>query len=215
MSPKNDFRSTESDKATDEELDEEINEEINDDEELRELRVGRSGQWGDPTEAPVIEVSFEELLELQDELDGDESLAGDLYDTANTDGSTNNVQLAMDQGLVYTPPTDPPVVPSDDLQGVELAAGFASSIEDSFETRRLSGSANGEDSDIENDLRRALRYNSETMHLDDVRVYVREGIAYIRGTVDDDEDIAIVEDFIRDLDVVDEIQNELATVDNS
>lgn len=207
MSPEDDFRSTE--------IHEELNEEINDDEEVRESRVGRSGQWGDPTEAPVVEVSFEELLELQEELDEEASLDDDLYDTANTDGSTENVQLAMDQGLVYTPPMDPPVVPSDDLQGIELAAGFASSIEDSFASSKLPGSTGGEDSDVESDLRRALRYNSETMHLDDVRIYVREGIAFLRGTVDDEEDIAIVEDFIRDLDVVDDIQNELETADNN
>jgi len=192
MSPKDTFRS----------------EEIDDDEELRDSRVGRSGQWGDPTEPPVVEVSFEEILELQDELDGEDEM-GDLYDTADTDGSTDNVQLAMDQGLVYNPPNDPPVVPSDDLQGIEIAAGFASSIEDDFETRDLPESLDEVDSDVESDLRKALRHNSETTHLDDVRIYVRNGIAYLRGTVDDEEDSDIVEEFIRDLDVVDDVQNEL------
>jgi len=192
MSPEDSFRS----------------EEIDDDEEVRESRVGRSGQWGDPTEAPVVEVSFEELLELQDE-DNHEDTMGDIFDTADTDGSTDNVQLAMDQGLVYTPPTDPPVIPSDGSQGIEMAAGFASSIEDDFETRDLPESLDDEDSDVENELRRALRHNSQTTHMDDVRIYVRDGIAYLRGTVDDDEDSDIVEEFIRDLDVVEDVQNEL------
>lgn len=212
MSSLNDFRNPKpNEDFSDDQND--LNEEINDDEDLRESRVGRSGQWGDPTEPPVVEVSFEELLELQEELDESDDTLGDLYNTANTDGSTENVQLAMDQGLVYTPPTDPPVVPSDDLQGIEMAAGFASSIEDDYESSKLAGSTGGEDSDVERELRRALRFNSETMHLDDVRVHVREGIAYLRGTVDDDEDIALVEDFIRDLDVVDDIENELETAD--
>src|SRR3954447_9614723 len=136
-------------------------EEINDDEELRESRVGRSGQWGDPTEPPVVEVSFEEILELQDELD-DQDEPGDPYKTNVTDGSTDNVQIAMDQGLVYNPPTDPPVIPSDGPQGIEIAAGFASSIEDDFETRDLPESYDEVDADMENDLRRALRDNSET-----------------------------------------------------
>jgi len=183
-------------------------EEINDDPQLRESRVGRSGQWGDPTEPPVVEVSFEELLELQEEDEGDNSL-GDLIDTADTDGSTANVFIAMDQGLVYTPPTDPPVVPSDGSQGIEIAAGFASSIEDDFEDEELLGSRSDDDSEIEEELRRALRHNSETMHLTDLRVYVRDGVAYLRGTVDDDQDLSLVEDFISDLDVVVEIQNDL------
>jgi len=186
-------------------------EEIDEDEDVREARVGRSGQWGDPTEPPVVEVSFEEILELQDELDEEDSL-GDIIDTANTDGSTDNVQVAMDQGLVYDPPYDPPVVPSDDLQGVEIAAGFASSIEDDFAERDLPESLDEEDSEIEQDLRKALRYNSETMHLDDVRVYVRNSIAYLRGTVVDEEDISLVDEFARDLDVVDDVQNELEVI---
>jgi hypothetical protein len=188
---------------------EEINpEEINDDEEILESRVGRSGQWGDPTDPPVVEVSFEEILELQDELEGDDTL-GDIIDTAHSDGSTENVQVAMDQGLVYTPPTDPPVVPSDDLQGAEIAAGFASSIEDELEVENLPESVDDNDADIEEDIRRLLRYNSETTHLDDVRVYVRNGVAYLRGTVMDDDDVSLVEEFVRDMDVVEEIENEL------
>lgn len=187
-------------------------EEITDDEEILESRVGRSGQWGDPTDPPVVEVSFEEILELQDELEGDDTL-GDIIDTAHSDGSTNNVQVAMDQGLVYDPPTDPPVVPSDDLQGAEIAAGFASSIEDEPEVEDLPESVDDNDEDIEQDIRRELRYNSETTHLDDVRVYVRDGVAYLRGTVLDEDDISIVEEFVRDLDLVEEIENELEVAD--
>jgi hypothetical protein len=189
-------------------------EEITEDEDIIGTRVGRSGQWGDPTDPPVVEVSFEEIMELQDELEGDTSL-GDIINTAHGDGSTENVQIAMDQGLVYTPPTDPPVIPSDDLQGVEIAAGFASSIDDMPDVDNWDGSDPTEDDEeVESDLRKAIRYNSETTHLEDVRIYVRDGIAYLRGTVMDDDDIALVEGFIRDLDMVDEIQNGLVTEDD-
>ena len=189
------------------------NENFRRNEEPREAIEGRSGQWGDPTEPPVVEVSFEEILELQEELEGDDSL-GDMIDTAHTDGSTNNVQMAMDQGLVYTPPYDPPVIPSDDLQGAEIAAGFASSIEeDGIEVEDLPDLDDDNDAEVEEDLRRALQVNSETTHLDDVRIYIRDGIAYLRGTVLDDEDLSLVEEFIRDLDVVDDIRNELEVAD--
>jgi osmotically-inducible protein OsmY len=119
----------------------------------------------------------------------------------------------MDQGLVYTPPTDPPVVPSDDLQGAEIAAGFGSSIDDELEVQNLPERVDDNDSDLEDDIRRALRYNSETTHLEDVRVYVRNGNAYLRGTVEFEDDIAIVDEFIRDMDVVDEVYNELEVAD--
>lgn len=189
------------------------NENIRRNEEPREPVAGRSGQWGDPTEPPVIEVSFEEILELQEELEGDDSL-GDMIDTAHTDGSTENVQMAMEQGLVYTPPYDPPVMPSDDLQGAEIAAGFASSIEDDeLAVANLPNLDDDDDAEIEDELRRALRVNSETSHLDDVRIYVRDGIAFLRGTVVDEDDVSIVEEFIRDLDTVDDIRNELEVAD--
>lgn len=173
---------------------------------------GGRGLWGDPTEPPLMEVSFEELMELQDELDGDDSL-GDVIDTRHTDGSTDDVQLAMEQGLVYTPPTDPPVVPSDDPQGVEIATGFASSIEDEPEVENLPASVDDNDSDAEDDIRKALHYNSETTHLDHVRVYVRNGVAYLRGRVLDEADSDIVAEFVRDLEAVDEIRNEIEVVD--
>jgi hypothetical protein len=189
------------------------NDDYEGDAELNDSRVGRSGQWGDPTDPPVVEVSFEEILELQEELEGDDTL-GDMIDTAHTDGSTENVQMAMDQGLVYSPPMDPPVIPSDDLQGVEMAAGFASSIEDDeLDVDDLPESVDEIDSDVEADIRKALRFNSETTHLDDVRVYVRNGVAYLRGTVIDEDDISLVEEFVRDLDAVDDIRNELETAD--
>ncbi|HXF63972.1 MAG TPA: BON domain-containing protein [Caldilineaceae bacterium] len=172
-------------------------------------RVSSGSQWGDPTDAPTDEVSFEELMELQDELE-EETSWGDLIDTQHTDGSTDNVHLAMDQGLVYTPPHDPPVAPSDDLQGVEIAAGFASSMEEAdLDVEDLPERVDNNDSDLEENIRDALRYNSETMNLDDVRVYVRNGIVYLRGTVETDEDIAIVDELVRDIEGVVDVENEL------
>jgi hypothetical protein len=177
--------------------------------------TGNSGQWGDPTDPPVVEVSFEELLELQDEMEGDDTL-GDIIDTAHTDGSTNNVQMAMDQGLVWDPPLDPPVVPSDDLQNVEIAAGFGSGIgvgDDDWGIEDFPDQVDDNDSDLEEDLRVALRHNSETSHLENVRIYVRNGIVFLRGTVLDDDDLSIVEEFIRDNDAVRDIRNELEVAD--
>jgi hypothetical protein len=176
-------------------------------------RNSNSGQWGDPTDPPIVEVSFEEILELQDEMEGDDTL-GDIIDTAHTDGSTNNVQVAMDQGLVWDPPDDPPVVPSDGLQNVEIAAGFAHSIEDdNWDVEDFPDRVDGNDSDLEEELRLDLRHNSETSHLENVRIYVRNGIVFLRGTVLDDDDIAIVDEFVRDNDDVRDVRNELEVAD--
>lgn len=173
-------------------------------------RRSSGSQWGEPTDPPVEEVSFEDLMELQEEWSGEDTTWGDLIDTQHTDGSTTNPQHAQDQGLVYIPPDDPPVVPSDDLQGVEIAAGFAQSMEDAdLDVLDLPDRVDDNDADLEEDVRMALRYNSETQHLNDVRAYVRNGIVYLRGTVVSEDDITIVDELVRDLDSVVDVDNQL------
>jgi osmotically-inducible protein OsmY len=116
--------------------------------------------------------------------------------------------------LVWEPPLDPPVVPSDDLQGAEIAAGFGSSIEDdNWEIANLPERVDDNDADLEEDLRMNLRHNSETTHLEHVRIYVRNGIVYLRGTVPNEEDITIVDEFVRDNDSVMDVRNELEATD--
>jgi osmotically-inducible protein OsmY len=116
----------------------------------------------------------------------------------------------MDQGLVYDPPHDPPVIPSDDLQGVEIAAGFASSMEDSYlNAQDLPDRVDDNDSDLELDIQNALRYNSSTSNLENVRVYVRNGIVYLRGTVQTDDEVSIIEELVSDIEGVVEVRDEL------
>lgn len=173
-------------------------------------RASSGSQWGDPTDPPVEEVSFEELMERRERQQAQDVSTGDLIHTHDTDGSTTDPALAQEQGLVYIPPDDPPVVPSDDLQGVEIAAGFASSMEEAdLDVLDLPDWVDDNDLDLEDDIRTALRYNSETMHLDDVRVYVRNGVAYLRGTVVSEDDITIVDEMVRDIDAVVDVDNEL------
>lgn len=158
---------------------------------------------------PIEEYSLEELEELEEERIRARDAEG-LIDTAATDGSTTNPQDAMEQGLVYEPPSDPPVIPSDTPQGIEMAAGFASSMEESNPDRwELPARVDNQDLDLEEDIQTALRYNSETGHLDDIEVTVRRGIVRLRGTVISDDDIAIVEYLVRELDGVVDVRNEL------
>ena len=62
-----------------------------------------------------------------------ESLQG-LADRDLRDGETDDPYVASQEGLTYIPPTDPPFVPSDDPQGIEIAAGTgASSLEEPYD----------------------------------------------------------------------------------
>jgi osmotically-inducible protein OsmY len=135
----------------------------------------------------------------------------DPYDTQHTDGHTYNVGIAIDQGLTYTPPHDPPTQPSErDPQGAEVAAGFALSMEDSDpNVERLPDHIDNNDLDLLDDVYDALRLNSETAHLVNVEVQVDNGVVYLSGTVDTEDDLELVNTVVEDLEGVRAIRNNL------
>jgi osmotically-inducible protein OsmY len=102
-------------------------------------------------------------------------------------------------------------VPSDDEpQGVEMAAGFAPSMEDTApEARRVPERIENRDLDLEQKIDDELRLNSETRHLRNVRVYVSDGVASLFGTVPDDDDAARAVDLIADMPEVTMVYNYL------
>jgi len=157
----------------------------------------------------IIEVSLEELYE--DATDPNVDLAyEEIIDTQHTDGSTSNIQQAIEQGLVYTPPEDPPVLPGEGFENAMIAAGFAQSMEDSDpDVEVLPDRVDNNDEDLQDDIYEALRFNAETSHLDltKIEVHVNNGMVYLYGTVFSDDDIAIVDYLIRDLNGVRDIEN--------
>jgi len=163
------------------------------------------------TKEPIEKVSLEELDEALQKT-GRERTARDLIDTQHRDGSTANPQQAEEQGLVYTPPHDPPILPSDDPQGAEVAAGFAPSIEASDpDVQVLPDHVDDNDLDLEQDVQEALRTNSETSHLTDLHVRVSAGEVYVWGEVASQDDIGVVQQVLSDLDGVMDVHNHLRT----
>jgi hypothetical protein len=161
-------------------------------------------------ELPIEEVSLEELEEDDDALYPYDTTRGDFFDTAHSDGSTQDPDIAWQQGLVYTPPDDPPVVPSDDLQGVEISAGFGNSIEEAgVEAEDFPDRVDNNDADLEFKVREALRYNSETTTLDNLHVRVRNSIVLVAGTVEFDEDIELIDSVVRFIDGVADVRYQL------
>jgi hypothetical protein len=161
----------------------------------------------------VPEIPDESLDRIEaEDVDIEEELAIDeLMDTQHGDGHTYNPQQAAEQGLTYTPPTDPPVVPSeDDLQGAEVAAGFAQSMEKtSPDAEVLPPGVDNNDLDLLEDVYVALRNNSETAHLTDIRVQVDQGVVSLLGTVFNQGDIPLVYAIVSELGGVVEVMNHL------
>jgi hypothetical protein len=155
-----------------------------------------------------------EKLEAEDD-DFEEDLADAyMYKTKDSDGHTYDVNQAWDQGLTYTPPTDPPILAGDDPQGAEIAAGFAPSMENSNpDVEDLPERVDNNDWDLLEDVKLALQINSETGNLTNVRVAVINGVVNLSGTVQNDQDIWLVEEIVADLPGVEDVNNNLEVED--
>lgn len=178
------------------------------DEEEDEEEEGREegARWESPLfddEAEPDEIPEEMLVRLDaDEDEAERDLArDDHYDTQHGDGHTYDVSVSLDQGLTYTPPTDPPIIPSaSDREGVDMGAGFGLSMEDSNpDVEVLPEEVDNNDLDLEEDVYEAIRFNSETQNLTDVRVQTRNGIVALFGTVPDDQDMERLVDLVEEL----------------
>jgi hypothetical protein len=133
-----------------------------------------------------------------------------LYDLEPEDDVATDPWEAMEEGYPYAPPTDPPILPSDNLDGAEIAAGFASSMGDTNPDEEILPSrVDRGDLELEQHIYTVLRNTAETQNLTDIEISVCDGIVAIRGIVQSDVDIAIVDDIVNDLDGVIEVRNYL------
>lgn len=152
--------------------------------------------------------------EMDDEFADEDILVERLVDLEPDDDLTSDELEATEEGISYQAPSDPPVVPSDDLEGVDIAAGFAPSMEEAHpDSEILPETVEMGDLELQQHVCTVLRDNSETAHLTDIEVLVSRGIVVLRGPVADEQDIAIVDDMVSDLDGVRAVRNELRVVE--
>jgi hypothetical protein len=150
----------------------------------------------------------EEDVDLEEDLTDEE-----MFEREQDEGHTYDPYEADDQGLTYTPPTDPPIILVDeDATGVEMAAGFATSLEDiDLSLEDLPPEVDRSDLEIQQEIEDALRYNSETMHLDNVHVEVTDGVVTLTGTVPTMDDLGLVYEIVYDMDGVVDVRDDLET----
>jgi hypothetical protein len=158
----------------------------------------------DGGEAPPVGEEGAPIIAGEDRSWNDDPDVQEIMGNQHGTGRTYQPRKAVEEGLSYTPPRDPPTVPSEDApQGSEIAAGFAPSMEDSDPDRRkLPDRIDRADLEIQEDVGLALRYNSETADLDDVSALVNRGVVSLYGTVPSEDDIALVYAVVSDLEGV-------------
>ncbi len=183
-------------------------------EDLDDLRAGERIEAEDTGVAdgfPGDEISLEELEEeLQAQAREAEFEEDGPVDTQHGDGTAYYPLKAQQQGLVYIPPDDPPILPSDDLQGIEIAAGFGKEVvfddprgEDTPE--RLAGA----DWDLQARIEAVLRKSSLTNQMNGVKVAVEDGIVYLAGEVETLDDVDVVCSVVQSVDGVEDVEEEL------
>ena len=139
----------------------------------------------DPFEDEIAELQGEAPFSDQDAVLESDEIEGDRVPTlseqewgvaASPDlrsGETDDPLVAIEEGQTYVPPTDPPIVPSDDPEGVESPAGERIDAEGDLNAR----------------IREELRADAATSGLADrLEIAVIGSTAILRGTVDGIED---------------------------
>jgi hypothetical protein len=121
--------------------------------------------------------------------DADVTSLDALTDSELRSGETTDPLVAIEEGEVWIPPSDPPTAPSDDPQGIEIAAGPGVSAEDEpYDDSHRSGELDVEGS-LNARIREALRADAATSELvERLRIAVVGSTAIIRGQVDGIDD---------------------------
>jgi len=133
-----------------------------------------------------------------------------LEDLEESEDITSDPLEATEEGIPYQAPSDPSVLPSDNLDGLDVAAGFAPSMEESSpDQEMMPDRVERGDLELQAHVCTMLRDNSETGHLTDIEVLVSRGIVVLRGSVQDEQDLAIVDDIVSDLEGIRAVRNEL------
>ena len=146
---------------------------------------------------------------------GEESTIDELDLDDLREGETDDPGVAVEEGLTYVPPIDPPVVADAEAEdGIEIAAGPAVSAESDPYDQSHRGTELDFESELTTRIREALRADSQTSVLEDrLIIGTRGSVAVIRGVIDDiDDSDAIVEVVSRVRGITDVVdQTELAS----
>jgi hypothetical protein len=126
---------------------------------------------------------------VNDDLPDDTESLEMLTELELRDEETDDAFEASDEGLTYVPPIDPPIVPSNNLEGVEIASGFGvSSLDEPYDSDSHDSFELGDD-EMAARVKEAIRADSLTSeYAGAIAVEVVNGVVVLRGQVTDLED---------------------------
>lgn len=139
----------------------------------------------------------------------DQELLSDPLAAMGSPDETTDPVAAGDE--VYVPPTDP-VITNDGPGGVAVLGGFSVTAAESVTPARSASDGQIGDEAIADAVRDALRLDAATTDLQ-VRVAVRDGIVYLRGSVVEVGDAENAEEVARRVEGIVDVVEELDVVD--
>lgn len=162
---------------------------------------------GEISETDIYEGELE--AGVNDDLPNDPDQIEMLTEQELRDEETDDPMEAIEEGYTYTPPTDPPTVPSDNYDGAEIASGFGNSSLDEPYDANHHDQFTSDDDEMTDRVREALRADSSTTaYADRIAIAVRNNVVTLRGVVDDltdAENLQAVAGYVEGIeDVIDE-----------
>ncbi len=126
------------------------------------------------------------------------------------EGETDDVMVAIEEGITYVPPIDPPIQNDpDDPESIQVASGFSLSANDPDSTEGDFDTARTGEDDMSARVRRALLNDSSTTHLADrLIIETVHGTVTLRGEVDDLDDTDNIVAVVSDLPDVEAVRDE-------
>ncbi|MHB1417309.1 MAG: BON domain-containing protein [Chloroflexota bacterium] len=151
--------------------------------------------------------------ELPVELDEDVVAEGTEYDLNDEQGTTD-VMESSSEAEPFFPPTDLVVRPAPETEeGFEVVGGFSgTAMDDVSEGEAPVSDVEFGDEQLADDIRRELKEDSLTTELK-IRVTVRNGVAYLYGSVPSTEDADAAEEVAARVPGVVEVQENLSVQD--
>lgn len=123
---------------------------------------------------------------------------------------TDDPMEAVEEGMTYVPPIDPPTVPGGGYDGAEIASGLGvSALDEEYDEDHHSDFLNSDD-EVSSRVREAFRADSSTTaYVNRIAIESRGGVVTLRGEVDDlvdSDNLLAVAEYV---DGVDEVVDEL------
>jgi hypothetical protein len=166
----------------------------------------------EPEEIEVApEYTYTELDELLPQAVADPDETGDvLMAREQRSGETEDPNVAAEEGLVWVPPTDPPVVSVEGDEELEIAAGFGMTARDEpYDADHPATLLSAED-ELTARVREAIRADAATTaYADSVLIATDGGVVVLKGVVDDIDDTDALAEVAASVDGVIEVRDEL------